>query len=313
MEKLQLLKVDNSICKWIYNFLTQRQQTVRVGSRTSNTITVSTGSPQGCVLSPLLFSLLTFDCTARFCSNHILKYADDTTVVGLIKDNSESAYREEVKQLSSWCSSHNLSLNVDKTREVVVDFRRAGKQDHAPLFINGTAVKKVSSVKYLGVHIDDDLTTTTNTSAVLKKAQQRFHCLRRLRKTGLPTTHLTTFYRGTVESVLTYGFTTWFGCCSARDKKRLNRLVKTASKIIGAPLPCLMELYQQRCISRATSIIMDPLHPSHHIFSLLPSRKRYSSIICRTSRKLNSFFPQAVRLINGLSPIPTYTPIHKCT
>ncbi|KAK0143163.1 hypothetical protein N1851_018714 [Merluccius polli] len=90
VEKLQLLKVDNSICNWVHNFLTQREQTVRVGSRTSRTITVSTGSPQGCVLSPLLFSLLTHDCTARFCSNYILKFADDTTVVGLIKNNMPS-------------------------------------------------------------------------------------------------------------------------------------------------------------------------------------------------------------------------------
>ena len=281
-----------------------------MGSRTSRTITVSTGSPQGCALSPLLFSLLTHDCTARFCSNYILKFADDTTVVGLIKNNNESAYREEVKQLNSWCRSHNLSLNVNKTREVVIDFRRAGKQDHAPLLIDETAVEKASSVKYLGVHIVDDLTSTTNTTAVLKKAQQRLHSLRRLRKTGLPTTHLTTFYRGTVESVLTYGFTSWFECCSAQEKKQLNRLVKTASKIIGAPLPCLMKLYRHRCISRATSIIMDPLHPSHHIFYLLPSGRRYRSISSKTSRKLNSFFPLAVRLINKLSPLPIYTTTH---
>ena len=169
VEKLQLLKVDNSICNWVYNFLTQREQTVRVGSRTSRTITVSTGSPQGCALGPLLFSLLTHDCTARFCSNYILKFADDTTVVGLIKNNNESAYTEEVKQLNSWCRSHDLSINVNKTREVVIDFRRAGKQDHAPLLIDETAVEKASSVKYLGVHIADDLTSTTNTTAVLKK------------------------------------------------------------------------------------------------------------------------------------------------
>ena len=78
-------------------------------------------------------------------------------MVGLIKDNSESAYREEVKQVSSWCSSHNLFLNVDKTSEVVIYFRRTGKRDHVPLFIKGTAVKKVSSVKYLKLaHIRHD-------------------------------------------------------------------------------------------------------------------------------------------------------------
>ena len=53
VEKLQLLKVDNSICNWVHNFLTQRQQTVRVGSCTSRTITVSTGSrPEPSALQP---------------------------------------------------------------------------------------------------------------------------------------------------------------------------------------------------------------------------------------------------------------------
>lgn len=94
VEKLQLQKVDNSTCNWVYNFLIQRQHTVRVGSRTLKTITVSTGSPQGCVPSPMLFSQLTYDCTARFCSIHILMFTDDATVVGLIKDNNESACRE---------------------------------------------------------------------------------------------------------------------------------------------------------------------------------------------------------------------------
>jgi hypothetical protein len=52
--------------------------------------------PQGCLLSPLLYSLFTYDCVPVHCSNTIAKFTDDTTVVGLISDNDESAYREEV-------------------------------------------------------------------------------------------------------------------------------------------------------------------------------------------------------------------------
>ncbi|KAK3574568.1 hypothetical protein QTP86_010187 [Hemibagrus guttatus] len=68
---------------------------------------------------------VTHDCAAMHSSNHNIKFADDTTVVGLISKNDESAYREEVQQLTSWCKDNNLSLNVDKTKEMVVDFRRA--------------------------------------------------------------------------------------------------------------------------------------------------------------------------------------------
>jgi hypothetical protein len=65
---------------------------VRVGSNTSATLILNTGAPQGCMLSPLLYSLFTHDCMARHDSNTIIKFADDTTVVGLI--TNETAYRE---------------------------------------------------------------------------------------------------------------------------------------------------------------------------------------------------------------------------
>ena len=55
------------------------------------------------MLSPLLYSLFTHDCTARHDSKTIIKFADDTTVVGLITNNDETAYREEVRDLIMWC------------------------------------------------------------------------------------------------------------------------------------------------------------------------------------------------------------------
>ena len=72
---------------------------VRVGSNTSATLILNTGVPQWCVLSPFLCSLFTHDCIARHNSNTIIKFADDTTVLVLIMDNDETAYREEVRDL----------------------------------------------------------------------------------------------------------------------------------------------------------------------------------------------------------------------
>ncbi len=119
INKLSLLGLNNSLCNWILDFLTGRPQSVRVGHNTSSTTTLSTGAPQGCVLSPLLFTLLTHDCTAKFSSNHIIKFADDTSVVGLISNNDETHYREEVAQLAEWCGANNLSLNVEKTNRSI--------------------------------------------------------------------------------------------------------------------------------------------------------------------------------------------------
>ncbi|KAL0201618.1 hypothetical protein M9458_004805, partial [Cirrhinus mrigala] len=62
------------------------QQLVRMGKFTSHSRTTSTGAPQGCVRSPLLFSLYTNDCTSKDPSVKLLKFADDATLIGLIND-----------------------------------------------------------------------------------------------------------------------------------------------------------------------------------------------------------------------------------
>ncbi len=100
LPKLTQLSVPTSVCQWINSFLTDRQQLVRLGKYTFSTRTISTRAPQGCVLSPLLFSLYTNDCTFKDPSVKLLKFTDDTTLIGLIQDCDESAYRQEVKELA---------------------------------------------------------------------------------------------------------------------------------------------------------------------------------------------------------------------
>ena len=88
-----------------------RPQIVRVSNNTSATLILNTGAPQGCMLRPCT-PLFTHDCMARHDSNTIIKFADYTTVVGLITVNDETAYREEVRDLAGWCQDNNLPLNM---------------------------------------------------------------------------------------------------------------------------------------------------------------------------------------------------------
>ncbi|KAF7651137.1 hypothetical protein LDENG_00115760 [Lucifuga dentata] len=66
----------------------------------SNTLTLYTGAPQGCVLSPLLYFLYT---VWQHTTNSIVKSADDTVGVGLISHSSDRVYLDQVDNLSLWC------------------------------------------------------------------------------------------------------------------------------------------------------------------------------------------------------------------
>ncbi len=312
--KLQTLGLNRSLCSWILDFLTGRSQVVRMGNNTSSPLILNTGAPQGCVLSQLLYSLYTHDCTATHSSNVIVKFADDTTVIGLITDNDETAYRGEVSTLTKWCQENHLSLNIDKTKELVVDYRRQSRE-HTPITIDKTPVERVSSFKFLGVHITEDLTWSAHTDAVLKKAHQRLFFLRRLRKFGTSPRILRSFYTCTVESILTGCITAWFGNSTAGNRRALQRVVRTARHIVGGELPSLQDIYTRRCTRKARRIIKDSSHPSHRLLSLLPSGRRFRSIRSRTSRLRDSFFPSGYQAneqsqITHLHHTPTHTTCH---
>ncbi|KAL0187394.1 hypothetical protein M9458_019064, partial [Cirrhinus mrigala] len=207
--KLSQLSVPTSICQWITSFLTDRQQLVRLGKLTSGTRTISTGAPQGCVLSPLLFSLYTNDCTSKDPSVKLLKFADDTTVIGLIRDGDVSAYRQEVEQLSLWCSHNNLELNTLKTVEMTVDFRRKPPA-LTPLTIMNSTVAAVDSSKFLGTNISQDLKWDIHIDSIVKKSPAEVVLSSSTEKVQSTTgTDDTVLLRCQVSSVLFYNCLVW--------------------------------------------------------------------------------------------------------
>eukprot|EP00061_Rhincodon_typus_P017241 g45845.t1 len=98
---------------------------------------------------PLLYSLYTYDCVTKFRTNAIYKFANDTILVGRISNNDESKYRREIEGLVIWCNENNLSLNIGKTKELIIDFRKKGGE-HGSIYINGTEVARMDSIKFLG-------------------------------------------------------------------------------------------------------------------------------------------------------------------
>ncbi|KAK3564969.1 hypothetical protein QTP86_032016 [Hemibagrus guttatus] len=73
---------------------------------------------------------------------------------------------------------------------------------HNPIHVNGMAVERVSSIKFLGTHISEDLSWTTNTSSLVKKAHQHLFFLNTLKKNHLSSTILVNFYHSLVWELL---------------------------------------------------------------------------------------------------------------
>ncbi len=197
--------------------------------------------------------------------------------------------------LTKWCQENHLSLNIDKTKELVVDFRRQSRV-HTPITIDKTPVERVNSFKFpwhshhRGSHMfcSHRCSAEEGTSASL-----------------LPKTAEEVWNEPQHPQIILH-----LHCGEHPDRlhhrlvwkqhrwQSLQRVVQTARHIVGGELPSLQDIYTRRCIRKAGRIIKDSSHPSHSLLSLLPSGRRLRSIRSRTSRLRDSFFPQAIRLMN---------------
>ena len=122
--------------------------------------------------------------------------------------------------------------------------------------------------------------------------------LRRLKRFGMDPQIIKRFISCPIESILTGCITAWYGNCSSSDPKALQRVVRKAQCIAGAKLPAIQDLYTRQCQRKALTMVKDSSHPLRRLFSLLPHCKRYRSTKSRSKRLLNSFYPQAIRLLN---------------
>ena len=87
--KLLKFDVNPRLILSIVDFFVNRSQTVRHQAALSPSRSISTGSPQGTVLSPILSTVYTNDCTCTGTTTNI-KYSDDSAIEDL--SNSDSVY-----------------------------------------------------------------------------------------------------------------------------------------------------------------------------------------------------------------------------
>ena len=302
-QKLQKHGVSVQLQNWIWNFLVQRPQIVRNGSKTSNHMIVNTGAPQGCCLSPVLYTIYTDDCRWESGTTKILKYADDTAIIGLIEENDETTYRDCVKFVENWSKTNMLTLNPSKCKEQVIDFR---KKSATPTrtSIGDNKIDIVSKFKYLGVTISSDLSWKEQIDLNYKKARQRMHMLSKLSNLNVSGRILSIFYTGMVESIVQQGILTWYGYVGKSETnvshKKLKQITKRAKRITKTAVTDVGELYKKRLVKKVNCILKNVHHPLNKNYVIQKYTQTLRMPKCRTNRYRYSFFPNSVTLYNTI-------------
>ncbi len=165
--KLRRLGFSASVIKWLQHYLTGRMQRIFSGEDfISEWALVQTGVPQGSVLGPLLFILYLHDISNCLRHTNYHLYADDTQIYKHFKleevNEAVAHVNEDLKNLTTYISLHNLCLNVGKTQPIVIGsgnfVNRFKKLVDLPLVkINNAEVQYMEEVNNLGIIFDDTL------------------------------------------------------------------------------------------------------------------------------------------------------------
>ena len=301
LEKLGMYRVPEKLRLWILDYLLERPQFVQTRSETSAVIKLDTGSPQGCALSPYLFILYTNDMKWHTNSTYVVKYADDTAIVGLIENDNDKDYCDCINFVNRWCCSNYLDLNVSKTKEVIWDFRKNSVAP-LPISINDMVVEKVKMYKYLGVLIDHKLSFADHVDSQLRKANKRLYGLRTLRKLNVDLAILVLFYNTTISSVLSYACSIFYAILTVELRETLEKPERLCIRFAGTAgkdsISTVKGCYRSKITKMGKNIADDTSHPLNKYINLLPSGRRYRKLACRTTRFQRTFVPKVIEGLN---------------
>ena len=212
---------------WILGYLTNRTQSVCLDIYCySDVITTNTGAPQDTVLAPFIFTLHTADCRTQEVSYPLIKFADDTAMIGLIHDNDNAKYQLHLKLFVDYCNTNYLQLSISKTKELFVDFCETASPPSAVLII-GVEVERVSSYKYLGVHLNDCLSWSDQVYAMIKKLNSMLCCIGTMAKFNVWTDIINIFYISTICGILQYCLVAWCGNTTKADIEPIDSIIFT--------------------------------------------------------------------------------------
>ena len=233
LRKLSEIGLSTFVVDWCRCYLIGRKQSVKNGNDMSDELGVSYGVPQGSILGPLFFIIYVNDLLRLFNENDpkITLYADDTVVYISDKrsDIACNALEHGLAKLSNWCASNKLSINIKKTKLLIVDPLKFGEYYPCPK-LNGQTLERVTGYNYLGVSIDENLLFDKFLREKYGKLHARVYQLGQVRKYICPST-ANIIYKQMILSLSDYA-DVMIKSGPQGGIQRLERLHEKALKII---------------------------------------------------------------------------------
>ena len=175
-DKLRLMGCSRRVRKWVRSYLSDRTILVEVGGEKSRKIILEYGSPQGSVLSPLLFIVLISDMELNM-PGVMIGYCDDSTNI-LQADTIEELRKcceESISKMDEYASMMGLCLNLGKTEAMCF-----GKNKLGNLRVRGEVIEESESMKFLGVWISKRRSLKTHIDKIAPKLNAKIGVLRRI-------------------------------------------------------------------------------------------------------------------------------------
>ena len=151
------------------SYLSNRHQFVSLDGTSSRHLQITSGVPQGSILGPVLFLIYINYVYKSSNIFQFLFFADDTTLLLTAPNFTTlmSLANVELEKISQWIIANKLSLNVSKS--VYMIFRKNTKNTTSQdLKINSIQINQSSTVKYLGIQINEKLTWHNHITTIEK-------------------------------------------------------------------------------------------------------------------------------------------------
>lgn len=229
IDKLYNIGIRGTSHKLFIDYLTNRQQCLKLGDVISEPSPITYGVPQGSVLGPTLFLIYVNDlCNINLHNCNIFTYADDTALIFYAKtwETLKSTAESGLHHISNWLRSNLLTLNVSKTIYVPFTIRKSTLPDsNFDIKIHSCFQPRINSchcneiaracaIKYLGVTIDNHLTWNKQIQYTADKIRKLIWVFRKLRYVADIKILMST-YKALAESVISYCIPVWGGAAKS--------------------------------------------------------------------------------------------------